>query len=1615
MMKRAFVNGRMNLDIDERLLEDGDYREANNIEIINSEGSDVGAIENSLSNKKLTNIDYGANPVTICKPYEDETRDKIYWFTVSDSGTFLIEWDDINKISSIVLKDTRTEDVDRVLNIKKDFFITGIVKVISEDYKKDLLIWTDNNMEICCINIERAKTWGENNFSEEDIYLIKKQPKYAPKITPTYSSEESNYLEEIFMSFAYRYKYRDGERSALSTFSNYNFNPKKFEMDYQSMENIGMVNAFNATRVAFNTGPKQVTDIEIIAKLSNSNTLYLINSFNKEEEGWSLVSSEEKSFVFSNNKIYQILAEKELFRTFDNVPRKAKAITLSENILMIGNYVEGYDVKDSNNNPIKLEYTVDVESNDVNGVEVPYNLNVAKDIITINFPSDISLNKNTRLIFNLKLSDPDYDGSYVNTIEYVLTEDFANAIELANNLDFIFLVEEIFTSQFLVDFDIDVDSAWTLSSNTPFTVTGSTTNSIQIKAILLNYTVDDTPLDTGDNPANTHTEVVPFFFDDGTSVFYSNIKSVTSCKTNRDYEVGFLYQDKWIRKSTVLTGQNNTVYIPQKFSIFQNKLLVNVNHSAPFWADSYKLVVKANPLQYQVIYATVYYADGVYRWVKLEGANRDKVKEGDILIVKSDLNGPITDIIKTRVLEVTQKTKDFIEGNKDSEDNDIIEEEGLYMKIKPRGYDMSFTENAIINVYRVRSAGKNRQEKFQADSISSGFFGDTTKINNWKTATGNNDLKKPALDILDFNNYDENGVFISAIEIIAGSKINFYLKSYENGDGVKAIFEKDFIAASTHANIKDWWEEEVGTLGSKDDDFDINFEEQSGEIRILIQANNSGGASDNNQARLAVRIDAILVEGLVIFETEPKQAEDFKFYETEETFDIVNGLHKGNVQDQTNTIPAVISLDFFNCYVQGNGVESFRVKDAVNTNFLNIDLKPTSTSIEKYKEVRRFSDITFGEGYIESTNMNGLNVFNTSQLNFKELEKQHNSIQFLFTRDRNVVVFQEDKTGYVLFGRDLLTMADGGAVLSTTPEILGEYQPYQGENGCGTTPESISWDAFRFYYANPRMGTPIRLSIDGTSEINYGMVSFFRDLFINNPTSKKIGGYDPYHKKWVLTSEDEVQSILNVFCGNTITKTISEAFEYVLNLNGLEGDVVLNYNISSGNATIQAVYDGNIYVASNVTGVGNLTFQVDDISATQVYVTITPTSEEATVQLSNTCPLGTALKITTIVIGDEGDLGTSIINRFKIGSGTYYSERDYFELEGLNRFSQETGIEGVGKFPASGSTITLESFKDSSSTTVFDELQLNVLSYLVSNANYTSADFETIQNLATSLSITKNTLSANSEINLGSFVFNRPSANHHLFMIFDYSNKNEPPVTVSDSVSVNKGASVVINVLGNDSDPDGDTLTPSIVTMPTYGTVVVNPDGTITYTHNNSDNFTDSFTYRVYDGIEFSNVSSVDVSVGVSCSAGITANGSQGVYEAIIVLGTGLGSSGINFNAASIPDRFQIEYDGVIVADTKYVGSGLSGNPPSYPGLLGPHNGLSVFSLNGASFDNTGTTTDVTVVQSDIANGTTEPNTGVGSLTFNKTTATPTTMKIIVTAPVGSTAWSLTGICPSNV
>jgi hypothetical protein len=77
---------------------------------------------------------------------------------------------------------------------------------------------------------------------------------------------------------------------------------------------------------------------------------------------------------------------------------------------------------------------------------------------------------------------------------------------------------------------------------------------------------------------------------------------------------------------------------------------------------------------------------------------------------------------------------------------------------------------------------------------------------------------------------------------------------------------------------------------------------------------------------------------------------------------------------------------------------------------------------------------------------------------------------------------------------------------------------------------------------------------------------------------------------------------------------------------------------------------------------------------------------------------------------------------------------------------------------------------------------------------------------------------------------------------------NQPPVAVNDAAATPSGQPVTIDVLANDSDPDGDPLTIISTTQPVNGGSVQISGNSIIYTPARGFTGTDGFTYTISDG-----------------------------------------------------------------------------------------------------------------------------------------------------------------------
>lgn len=111
---------------------------------------------------------------------------------------------------------------------------------------------------------------------------------------------------------------------------------------------------------------------------------------------------------------------------------------------------------------------------------------------------------------------------------------------------------------------------------------------------------------------------------------------------------------------------------------------------------------------------------------------------------------------------------------------------------------------------------------------------------------------------------------------------------------------------------------------------------------------------------------------------------------------------------------------------------------------------------------------------------------------------------------------------------------------------------------------------------------------------------------------------------------------------------------------------------------------------------------------------------------------------------------------------------------------------------------------------------------------------------------------------------------------------NDAPVAVANTYTTDEDTPLTVTapgVLGNDTDPDGNTLTAALVTNVTKGTLALAANGSFTYTPNANTNGNDSFTYRANDGTVNSGTVTVTITVNPVNDAPVAVNNTYAATE----------------------------------------------------------------------------------------------------------------------------------------
>jgi hypothetical protein len=332
-------NGKLNLDVAEYRISNGDYLDALNItKDAQGRGQDR-VVSNIVGNTLLPyTLPEGTNK--IIGFYADRVRNRAYYFLWNSGGynSILYYSVDANLVAKVLESKTDSNNID-ILNFNPSYKVLS-VNLYYRDDEGDILFFNDGLNPPRSINVNNV--YG-TDWKAEYLLVAKAPPIMPPQVV--YENDTTitvNNLRNKLFQFSYRYVYDNNEKSVWSSNS-------IVPLPQQPTLTLTDNNATNNARIAvvFSTGAEDVKAIELsFRETTNGITSdwYLIKSFNKQDLINPIVDNDVYNFRFYNDAIYSQIDVIESSQLQDWVPRKANAGELANgNVLLYAGITEGFD------------------------------------------------------------------------------------------------------------------------------------------------------------------------------------------------------------------------------------------------------------------------------------------------------------------------------------------------------------------------------------------------------------------------------------------------------------------------------------------------------------------------------------------------------------------------------------------------------------------------------------------------------------------------------------------------------------------------------------------------------------------------------------------------------------------------------------------------------------------------------------------------------------------------------------------------------------------------------------------------------------------------------------------------------------------------------------------------------------------------------------------------------------------------------------------------------------------------------------------------------------------------------------------------------------------------
>lgn len=937
--------------------------------------------------------------------------------------------------------------------------------------------------------------------------------------------------ELVFPRFAYRWKYVDGEYSVMSPFSTVAFLPEKevgFDYEPEKGYNLAMLNQLRDLTISgFDSKPADAIEVDILYKESNSTNIYVVETLKENEQ----------SFEVKNEISQGILPSNQILRPYDNVPRYAKAQEVSANRLIYGNYTQQYSI------PEDASFELELTSNDVSpgipktsmksvrtyqvgavfldayGRQTPV---FSSDNASVTIPQSLAVKQN-KLRVRLTSNTPDW----ATHVKYFIKEPSSEYYNMA--MDRWYDAEDgnvwiSFPSSERNKCAVDDFLILKKEHSSDIAVASDNGGTVKYKVLAIENEAPDFLKEQKNSIGRIDTQ-----FGRGEDVtdgfpIEDTLRIVIPGPNIADTSLGEIALNTIANKFFRIKSQSGNV---SEWYAVESVARENRSGAADDFGDTndYYIVTSKTPLGQDITFTGT-------PGNKLAGLQFEWAEE-NVDLYNSEYAGRFfVKIYKDSLLD------EHILSDDNANEYGIVYNEKMYFLNQSANSRDEYNGRQVWAI-DTREADKGSGMTYVNPRIGEGIRRGSKKLD--LTIWGWGDDEWPSWQYPSRSDLSGSDTYFDIYQRLR--KPGTYLRWTDDPD--QSVYKIKQTRTEYILNYHDsyGWHDNYDEWGSnhairmklvldKPSYWDPTRAGQFGGVSPSdTQSENSSGQNqypltcwdaDRGQSKKSfTRLQFLkkvndgvtyASENPAIFETEPKERADLNlYYETSKTYTVAELAN-------TNTDGGWRELDWFNCYSFGNGVESNRIRDDFNAVTIDKGPKVSTVLAEQYKTENKQNSMIWSGIYNSSSGVNRTNEFIQAEAITKDLNPSYGSIQKMFTRRGDVVVFCEDKTLKVLSNKDALFNADGSSNLLASSKVLGQTIPFQGEYGISRNPESFANFAFRIYYADKNRNAILRLSGDGIEELTrYGMKDYFKDKLNASSGNMIIGSYDMDKNNYNLT------------------------------------------------------------------------------------------------------------------------------------------------------------------------------------------------------------------------------------------------------------------------------------------------------------------------------------------------------------------------------------------------------------------------------------------------------------------------------------------------------------------